>query len=114
MQEAMSQLNQCQQEIKWTNSPKVYIEIAILSIASSTNEQASEDPLANSDTIASLTSQLGQLEKEIKLLTKNLLLVHRLLHSIKLEERLIDLQKTVIKFHLNGFDMFLSKRKNQH
>ncbi|MBU5266068.1 DNA polymerase III subunit gamma/tau [Virgibacillus proomii] len=71
MQEAMSQLNQCQQEIKWTNSPKVYIEIAILSIASSTNEQASEDPLANSNTIASLTSQLGQLEKEIKLLKKN-------------------------------------------
>src|SRR5699024_6014353 len=32
IQDGIMRLNQCQQEMKWTNSPKVFIEIAILSL----------------------------------------------------------------------------------
>ncbi|WP_077298816.1 DNA polymerase III subunit gamma/tau [Virgibacillus pantothenticus] len=72
IQEAMRQLNQCQQEIKWTNSPKVYIEIAILAIANGIQEQGgNNNSLADSDTITRLSSQVGKLEKEIKLLKEN-------------------------------------------
>lgn len=71
IQEAMAQLNQCQQEIKWTNSPKVYIEIAILTIANGIQEQGATDSIASSDTIMKLTSKLGKLEKEVKQLKDN-------------------------------------------
>ncbi|CDQ37808.1 MULTISPECIES: DNA polymerase III subunit gamma/tau [Virgibacillus] len=71
IQEAMNQLNQCQQEIKWTNSPKVYIEIAILSITNGKDNQAQSAQPADSEMIARLTSQLGQLEKEVNLLKEN-------------------------------------------
>src|SRR5699024_6838281 len=33
IQQAIVQLNTCQQEIKWTNSPKVFVEITLLTIA---------------------------------------------------------------------------------
>src|SRR5690606_19373103 len=39
IQGAIMELNQCQQEMKWTNSPKVYIEIAILSITNNYNTE---------------------------------------------------------------------------
>src|SRR5699024_5534190 len=54
IQEAIIQLNKCQQEIKWTNSPKVFIEISIITIAKGyyDHEQTS-DPL-NSEEISNL------------------------------------------------------------
>jgi len=69
VQEAIVQLNQCQQEIKWTNSPKVFIEIAILTITNrygSTGGQDAES--SNSDAVLKLTSKLSELEKEIQTL----------------------------------------------
>ncbi|MDY7045075.1 MAG: DNA polymerase III subunit gamma/tau [Bacillota bacterium] len=71
VQEAMTQLNQCQQEIKWTNSPKVYIEIAILSITNANVEQGRSEQVVESDAIAGLTAKIGQLEKELSLLKEN-------------------------------------------
>ena len=59
------ELNQCQQEIKWTNSPKVFIEIAIITITNRYQKQESAAPAADSDTVIKLTSKLDQLEKEI-------------------------------------------------
>jgi DNA polymerase-3 subunit gamma/tau len=65
IQEAIMELNQCQQEIKWTNSPKVFIEIAIITITNRYQKQESAAPAADSDTVIKLTSKLDQLEKEI-------------------------------------------------
>src|SRR5690625_2587896 len=64
IQEAIMELNQCQQEIKWTNSPKVFIEIAIITI---TNRYQKQESAADDQTAAvtKLTSKLDQLEKEI-------------------------------------------------
>src|SRR5690625_3977603 len=65
IQEAIMELNQCQQEIKWTNSPKVFIEIAIITITNRYQKQESAAPAADSDAVIKLTSKLDQLEKEI-------------------------------------------------
>src|SRR5699024_10197111 len=57
------------QEIKWTNSPKVFIEITLLSITNryeENNETASEG--ADSQEVLKLTGKLAELEKEIALL----------------------------------------------
>lgn len=65
IQEAMLQLNQCQQEIKWTNSPKIFIEIAILTI---TNRYQGEEKVSqsiDSEAVSTLTSRLAQLEQEL-------------------------------------------------
>lgn len=63
IQDTIMKLNQCQQEIKWTNSPKVFIEIAIITI---TNRYAAEtgDPAAAGE-VLKLTQKMAQLEKEL-------------------------------------------------
>ncbi|WP_368653516.1 DNA polymerase III subunit gamma/tau [Ornithinibacillus sp. 4-3] len=68
IQQAMMQLNQCQQEIKWTNSPKVFIEIAILSITNPYKEVQGETASVDSDAMAKLTNRLAGLEKELTVL----------------------------------------------
>lgn len=72
VQDAIMQLNQCQQEIKWTNSPKVFIEIAVLTITNrfQQQEQDTGSP-ADSDAVLRLTGKLAQLEKEFEKLKQN-------------------------------------------
>ncbi|WP_100011769.1 DNA polymerase III subunit gamma/tau [Lentibacillus sediminis] len=71
VQEAILQLNQCQQEIKWTNNPKVFIEIAILTITN--RHHQAQQPAAGEDSgeVSRLTNKLAQLEKEVNLLKEN-------------------------------------------
>lgn len=64
IQEAITRLNTCQQEIKWSNSPKVYIEIAILSIADDSKAAGNQGTVA-SEEVLQLTQKLAQLEKEL-------------------------------------------------
>lgn len=63
IQQAIAQLNQCQQDIKWTNSPKVFIEIAILTIA----DQQKQVPVTTEDsaTTKQLMQKVEKLEKEL-------------------------------------------------
>ncbi|MEN2766753.1 DNA polymerase III subunit gamma/tau [Ornithinibacillus xuwenensis] len=65
IQHAIMQLNQCQQEMKWTNNPKVFIEIAIITITNQYPEAAGSADIASSDAVMQLTTKLAQLEKEI-------------------------------------------------
>ncbi|QTN01228.1 DNA polymerase III subunit gamma/tau [Sediminibacillus dalangtanensis] len=67
IQEAIRQLNECQQEIKWTNSPKVFIEIAVLNIS----DQQKASTNQSSEAVDKLTRKLAQLEKEIQEVKKN-------------------------------------------
>lgn len=62
IQGAITRLNTCQQEIKWTNNPKVFIEIAILSI---TNGHQGNQAAVASEDVLHLTQKLAQLEKEL-------------------------------------------------
>ncbi|MHA6252950.1 DNA polymerase III subunit gamma/tau [Oceanobacillus sp. CAU 1775] len=66
IQDAIIKLNTCQQEIKWTNSPKVFIEIALLTITNrhdATSEQTVQG--ASETEVLHLTQKLAQLEKAI-------------------------------------------------
>ncbi|MBP1950429.1 DNA polymerase III subunit gamma/tau [Virgibacillus litoralis] len=65
IQDAIMQLNQCQQEIKWTNSPKVFIEIALLTITNKDYRENESNSAADSEAITKLLSRLEYLEKEL-------------------------------------------------
>ncbi|WP_047986299.1 DNA polymerase III subunit gamma/tau [Ornithinibacillus californiensis] len=65
IQHAIMQLNQTQQEMKWSNNPKVFIEIAIITISNRYQESAETTNSVSSDAVMQLTQKLAQLEKEI-------------------------------------------------
>ncbi len=67
IQEAITHLNQCQQEIKWTNSPKVFIEIALLTIADKGHERQ-EQNAPDSEKVMELMTKIQHLEKELNAL----------------------------------------------
>ncbi|WP_163527957.1 DNA polymerase III subunit gamma/tau [Halobacillus ihumii] len=68
IQRTIRELNKCQQEMKWTTSPKVFIEIALLNIAGTQKAASnSADPTA----IKQLTDKLEQMERELNQLKAN-------------------------------------------
>jgi DNA polymerase-3 subunit gamma/tau len=71
IQDAIMQLNQCQQEIKWTNSPKVFIEIAILTITNRYNQDSRQEDAPDSMAVTRMAEKLTQLEKELNTLKQN-------------------------------------------
>lgn len=76
IQRSIIELNQCQQEMKWSNSPKVFIEIALLTITNYGQEHAVEvgnnpTSTAESEVILQLQSKMQQMEKDITILKEN-------------------------------------------
>src|SRR5699024_9288353 len=69
IQEAIMRLNKCKQEIKWTNNPKVFIEIAIITITNRYQQETNTNPVEE-ETISRLTTKLSHLEKELEKLKK--------------------------------------------
>lgn len=63
IQKAITELNQCQQEMKWTNTPKVFIEITILKLT----ETQAQDQASNHEIkqVLQLSEKLDKLEKEL-------------------------------------------------
>src|SRR5699024_11012654 len=76
VQEAIIMFNDCQQQIKWTNSPKIFIEITLLSIANKkmkennqsiqTLELPHQVDLADNVELKELHKKVVNLEKKIK------------------------------------------------
>src|SRR5699024_10273692 len=67
VQEAIVQLTECEQQIKWTTSPKVYVEVTLLTIANrkqAGNQQVTNAPV--SEDMIQLTNRIDQLEKQLK------------------------------------------------
>ncbi|WP_058309221.1 DNA polymerase III subunit gamma/tau [Gracilibacillus massiliensis] len=64
IQMAIRELNQCQQEIKWTNSPKVFIEVAILKICSHQKNTHVED--VSIPAVEQLNEKINQLETQLQ------------------------------------------------
>lgn len=67
VQEAIVQLTECEQQIKWTTSPKVYVEVTLLTIAN--RKQAGHQQVTNapaSEDMIQLTNRMDQLEKQLK------------------------------------------------
>ncbi|MGJ9460259.1 DNA polymerase III subunit gamma/tau [Oceanobacillus sp. CF4.6] len=71
IQDAIMQLNQCQQEIKWTNSPKVFIEIAVLTITNRYHAQEATSSSMDAELVTRLSNKMAQLEKEISMLKEH-------------------------------------------
>ena len=65
IKEAIAELNRCQQEMKWTNSPKVFIEIAILNICDSKPVS-----IAEPESVQRLLKRVEELEEQVKELKK--------------------------------------------
>src|SRR5690625_5204937 len=63
LQEAIATLRECQQEIRWTTSPKVFIEVALLSI---TNRHEEEKSSISNDEINALKARISALEKQLE------------------------------------------------
>lgn len=65
------ELTRCEQQLKWTNSPKIYVEVALLTIATR-KEQGTVTPVetVSDRDVAMLTEQIKQLEQKIKTLEK--------------------------------------------
>ncbi|KAB8136256.1 DNA polymerase III subunit gamma/tau [Gracilibacillus oryzae] len=66
IQKSIKELNQCQQEIKWTNSPKVFIEIAILKIC----EQQTNNPITSNQDVQHLMKKIEELENKLSEMPK--------------------------------------------
>lgn len=62
LEQAIDILNQTQQDMKWTNSPKVLLEIALLNIQELQSKQVSNN---QSSVSTELVQQIAQLEKEL-------------------------------------------------
>ncbi|MCP8617174.1 DNA polymerase III subunit gamma/tau [Salirhabdus salicampi] len=70
IQSAIKRLNECQQEMKWTNSPKVFLEIALLHIAEA--EGVTSKAEAEIATIPSeYVQKIEQLEKALHTLKQS-------------------------------------------
>lgn len=72
IQQAIVQLNTCQQEIKWTNSPKVFVEITLLTIANElyagvgeVTSEVAQPSQGGADTSA-LMKRLSELESMVQ------------------------------------------------
>lgn len=71
IQKAIMMFNDCQQQIKWTNSPKIFIEITLLSLTDEQREivspQIETTPLVNDHSVEwqELNNKLNVLEKKI-------------------------------------------------
>ncbi|KGX85651.1 DNA polymerase III subunit gamma/tau [Pontibacillus litoralis] len=66
IQQTITVLNQCQQEMKWTNSPKVFIEIAMLNICDIQVNQPNAPPTAlEPEGIQQLKQKVDSLERKL-------------------------------------------------
>ncbi len=65
IQETIVNLTKYQQELKWTNSPKILIELALITIAKRYGSQEQTSDSISSQQLSQLTSRLHQLEKEL-------------------------------------------------
>ena len=76
IQDAIVALTECEQQIKWTNSPRIFVEITILTITNrhdetSTNQAVPSEPAVASSDVQQLQTKIAQLEKMVKDLQTN-------------------------------------------
>lgn len=70
IQRSIIELNQCQQEMKWSNSPKIFIEVALLSITDQFGKtqapgQIPSEAVDQSDAVLKLQQKLQAMERDI-------------------------------------------------
>lgn len=65
IQQAIRELNRCQQEMKWTTSPKVFIEIAMLNMVEVQAVSAPQGQAVESEAVEKLARKIDELEKQL-------------------------------------------------
>ncbi|ELK46746.1 UNVERIFIED_CONTAM: DNA polymerase III subunit gamma/tau [Halobacillus marinus] len=65
IQQAIRELNNCQQEMKWTTSPKVFIEIAMLNMVEVRGGGESKAAPVQSGVVDQLSKKIDELEKQL-------------------------------------------------
>ena len=63
IQYAIEQFTECEQQIKWTTSPKVFVEITLLTVANRFSKQ--EEQAVSSNELIQLTNRIAELEKKL-------------------------------------------------
>src|SRR5699024_2172598 len=68
IQKAIVQFTECEQQIKWTTSPKVFVEITILTITNLYYEagEVVQEQQSNTAQVIELTNRINQLEKKLQ------------------------------------------------
>lgn len=69
IQNGIKELNQCQQDMRWTNTPKIFIEMTVLRLTEEKSER--ENSNIDSKQILQLTEKIDKIEKELKMLKEN-------------------------------------------
>src|SRR5699024_11608132 len=79
IQNAMMEFTSCEQQIKWTNCPKLFVEVALIAIASQQHTEAASDiqgldqaPITNAaddEQVQQLMSRIDALEKTLSKLS---------------------------------------------
>lgn len=64
IQEAIVRFTECEQQIKWTNSPKIFVEVTIIMVTNRHYEVKSA-PAVPVEEMTQLTSRITQLEKQL-------------------------------------------------
>lgn len=64
IQLVIKELNKCQQEIKWTNSPKVFIEVTVIKICNNTG--VDDEKTVHAPAFEELTKKVKQLESQLQ------------------------------------------------
>src|SRR5699024_1414322 len=70
VQHAIVALTDCEQQIKWTNSPRIFVEISILTITNR-HEQV-EQPIATTEVETTAAEEVGRLMQRLDQLEKKL------------------------------------------
>lgn len=66
IQYAMMQFTKCEQQIKWTNNPKVFVEVTILSVAQRFELDAPKEQEGSSEQMMQLAQKVTKLEKQLQ------------------------------------------------
>lgn len=67
IENAIVQLTECEQRLKWTTSPKVFVEVTLISITNrhEANEMQSTENVANLSEVVKLQNRIADLEKKL-------------------------------------------------
>src|SRR5690606_14749313 len=64
IQYAIEQFTECEQQIKWTTSPKVFVEITLLTVVNRFTDERQGQSIS-SDELIRLTNRIAELEKKL-------------------------------------------------
>lgn len=69
VQDAIARFTECEQQIKWTNNPKIFVEVTIIMVTNRHGEKATTQAVP-AEELTQLTNRIAQLEKQLTTLSQ--------------------------------------------